>query len=266
MLLVDAYNALHVTGVLPPHLAGLDAPALAELVGASRWGRGKALLVCDGTKPRRWPRSVGGVELRFAGPGRDADTLIERLLRDSPDPRRITVVSSDQRLRRAAKRAGASSLTSEGFLAQLASDIDAPKARAASPAAGKPEVPLDPYALRRWLEEFGLGPDELRRIAGEASACRAAVAAPPPLDHSPEHQPGRRAEKRRTPARRETPAAPDAPRPLDLSDAQLHAMLAEALKIWPGVDLPADLDITQWLATLTDVPRSPPSRSARSRR
>lgn len=263
MLLVDAYNAIHVTGVLPPHLAGIDAPALAELVSGSRWGRGKALLVCDGTRPRGWPRAVGGVELRFAGPGRDADTLIERLLRDSPDPRRVTVVSSDQRLRRAAKRAGAASITSEGFLAQLASDIDAPKARAVSPAAGKPEVPLDPYALRRWLEEFGLGPDELRRIAGEASACRAA---PLKVEPTRDHDAPRRAGEGRAAARREpTPPAGES-RPLDLSDAQLHAMLADALKMWPGADLPADLDITQWLATLTDDPLSPPSRSARSSR
>lgn len=266
MLYIDAYNALHVTGVLPPHLAGLDPPALAELVGRSRWGRGKAMLVCDGVRRRGWPRQVEGVELRFAGPGRDADSLIERFLRDAPDPRRVTVVSTDQRLRKAAKRAGASSLTSEAFLAQIAADMEAPKARASSPAAGKPEVPLDPFALRRWLDEFGLGSDELRRLAGQA-----ATITPPVRD--------RRARARETdpapdpaPKRARVPGGGKAASPPsgagDLSDADLQRMLADALKMWPGADLPADLDITQWLATLVDSPRSssPPARPSRSRR
>lgn len=265
MLLVDAYNALHVTGVLPPHLAGLDAPALAELVGRSRWGRGRATLVCDGVKPRGWPREVEGVELRFAGPGRDADGLIERLLRDSPDPRRVTVVSTDQRLRKAAKRAGASSLTSEAFLAQIAADMEAPKARASSPAAGKPEVPLDAFALRRWLDEFGLGSDELSRLAGQAAAVahqvRQTRAARVETDHAPP-----------VPVRARVPDAEQSGAPPSgsghLSDSDLQRMLADALKMWPGADLPADLDITRWLATLVDIPArdTPSRRSSRSRR
>ncbi len=241
MLLVDAYNALHVTGVLPPHLAGLDGPGLAELIARSRWGSG-VVLVCDGVKPRGWPRAVEGVELRFAGPGRDADTLLERMIGDSPDPRRLTVVSSDHRVRRAGKRAGCKVLTSEGFLTQLAARIDSPRVPAGSPASGKPEVPLDAFALRRWLDEFGITPEELRRVAGAAKSRPAQPKAPPALtrpDAARPPSPKRRGKKRG-----------------ELSDAEMRSMLADALKMWSEADVPADLDVTAWLDTLINPPSS----------
>ena len=189
------------------------------------------MLVCDGVRRRGWPRQVEG-GTRFAGQ-RDADSPSSGFARRPT--RRVTVVSTDQRLRKAAKRAAASSLTSEAFLAQIATDMEAPKARASSPAAGKPEVPLDPFALRRWLDEFGLGSDELRRLAGQA-----ATITPPVRD--------RRARARETdpapdpaPKRARVPGGGKAASPPsgagDLSDADLQRMLADALRCG-GADLP----------------------------
>ncbi|MGP1273713.1 MAG: NYN domain-containing protein [Phycisphaerales bacterium] len=260
MLLVDAYNALHVTGVLPPHLAGLDGPALAELVARSRWGAsaGGAVLVCDGVKPRGWPTRVEGVELRFAGPGRDADTLIERLIADSPDPRRLTVVSSDQRVRKAARRRKCVSLTSPEFLRRLVGEVESPRVRGGSPAAGKPDVPLDPFALRRWLDEFGIGPEEIKRIAGEARTARSTHARPPEAGE---------AHSKETSQVKTRPPAASTSSGSDLTDADMRSMLAEAIKMWSQADIPADLDLTAWLDTLINPPdrdalgdRSPRSR------
>lgn len=71
MLIVDAYNVLHVTGVLPPELAGLEIEELADLALASRWGRQRIVLVCDGTDPaaRRSGRArhTGGTGVRSTG-------------------------------------------------------------------------------------------------------------------------------------------------------------------------------------------------------
>lgn len=265
MLIVDAYNVLHVTGVLPPDLAGLDAPALAELLGRTRWAS-RAILVCDGVKPRGWPARVGGVDLRFAGPGRDADTLIERLISDDPDPRRLTVVSSDGRIRKAARRAKCRALSSEGFLAQVVAQVQAPRARRASPAAGKPEVPLDPFALRRWLDEFGVTPEELRRMAGETARL---VKAPAVGDTGPSTSLPRAglrgAKERPSPAPPSRGKGVDGAAPSrgssssgDLSDAAMRSMLADALKMWAAADLPADVDLTAWLDSLL-TPPSPPS-------
>jgi hypothetical protein len=244
---------LHVTGVLPPHLAGLDAPGLAELVARSRKWPG-AVLVCDGVKPRGVP-GAPGVELRFAGPGRDADSLIERMIGDAPDPKRLTVVSSDRRVKAAAKRARCKALSSEGFLRQLVERIESGRVPAGSPSAGKPEVPLDAFALRRWLDEFGVSPDELRRMAGEASrAHRVDREKIVPIESA---------------LTRPDSVGPPSPsgrgwKKGDLSDAQMRTMLADAMKMWASSDLPADVDLTRWLDSLINPDRSD-GRSARSR-
>ena len=260
MLIVDVYNALHVTGVLPPHLAGLDAPGLAELVARSRkWS--EAVLVCDGARPRGTLAWIEGVELRFAGPGKDADSLIERMIGDAPDPKRLTVVSSDRRVQGAAKRARCKVLSSEGFLRQLVERIESGRVPAGSPSAGKPEVPLDAFALRRWLDEFGVSPEELRRMAGEAKA--------PLLRSGRGEGEGVVADDSgAAPRRKKEPSPTPPPRGRgskgDLSDAQMRTMLADALKMWASSDLPADVDLTRWLDSLINPDRSD-GRSPRSR-
>ena len=159
MLVVDVYNVLHVTGVLPPEIAGPDAPALARLVARSRYrGRG-AVLVCDGTpKPgeRGDPDWGGGIRLVHAGRGRDADGLIERLISEHTAPRRLLVVSDDRRLRTAARRRRAGWLGSAAFLGHLAEDATSSRG---APGPEKPG-PLDPEETDAWLREFGFGTED----------------------------------------------------------------------------------------------------------
>jgi len=158
MLVVDTYNVLHVTGVLPPDLAGLDAPDLAELVAASRWGRHHAVLVCDGTKPRGMRDAERGhVRVTYAGGGASADAHIERLLEDSSHPRRMTVVSNDRAVQRAARRRGAKVLGAEAFLRQLVADAAAAPRRG-RPAPRRDPGPLTPGQVEAWLRYFGLEP------------------------------------------------------------------------------------------------------------
>lgn len=160
MLVIDTYNVLHVTGVLPPEIAGLEPADLADLVAASRWGRHQAVLVCDGTKPREAraaPR--GAVRIAYAGGGATADASIERMLEESSHPRRITVVSSDRQVQRAARRRGAKVLRSDDFLRQLATDAArAPRGRRAAPR--RDPGPLSSRQVDAWLRYFGIDPTE----------------------------------------------------------------------------------------------------------
>jgi predicted RNA-binding protein with PIN domain len=160
MLLVDAYNVLHVTGVLPPELAGLEAADLAELVSASRWGRHQVQLVCDGTRPKdARPVPRGGVRVTYAGGGASADAAIERLLEECSHPRRITVVSNDRQVQRAARRRGAKVLRSDDFLRPLATDAArAPRGRRAAPR--RDPGPLSARQVDAWLRYFGIDPTE----------------------------------------------------------------------------------------------------------
>src|SRR5690606_36987961 len=97
-LLIDAYNVLHVTGVLAPEHAGPDLADLADLISRSRWSHLTTRLVCDGAGLGTLDLP-GKIEAVFAGPGGDADSLIETLLQRDSAPRSVRVVSSDRRLR-----------------------------------------------------------------------------------------------------------------------------------------------------------------------
>ena len=108
-LIVDTYNVLHVVGVLPPDLAGIDTQGLIDLIGRSRYRGERAFLICDGRPRERAPRGrFGPLSVRYAGGGSTADELIEALIQTSSSPRRLTVVSSDRQIVRAARRQGIS--------------------------------------------------------------------------------------------------------------------------------------------------------------
>lgn len=159
MLVVDAYNVLHVTGVLPPDLAGLEVHELAALVGASRWGRHHAVLVCDGTRPRDQPARAHhhGVAITYAGGGVSADAAIEQMLEASSHPRRMTIVSNDHQVQRAARRRKAHVLTADAWLRQLAQDHARP--RNGRRASGRRDIgPLTAEQVDAWLRYFGMDP------------------------------------------------------------------------------------------------------------
>jgi len=160
MLIVDAYNVLHVTGVLPPDLAGLEAPDLADLIAASRWGRHQAVVVCDGTRPKDMRSAApGNVRVAYAGGGASADAAIERLVNESSHPRRITVVSNDREVQRSARRRGAKVLRADDFLRQLATDA-ARAPRGKRSVARRDPGPLTSRQVDAWLRYFGIDPSE----------------------------------------------------------------------------------------------------------
>ncbi|MFO0962701.1 MAG: NYN domain-containing protein [Phycisphaerales bacterium] len=160
MLIVDAYNVLHVTGVLPPDLAGLEAPDLADLIAESRWGRHQVVVLCDGTKPAKLrPHGRTGIRVHYAGAGVSADAAIERMVNESSHPRRLTVVSNDRAVQRSARRRGAAILRADAFLAQLAHDASQPR-RGRRATARREPGPLTSKQVDAWLRYFGLDPAE----------------------------------------------------------------------------------------------------------
>lgn len=155
-LLLDAYNILHVVGVLPPDLAGIDLEELADLVAGSRFRGEETILVCDGT-PRRHAVGHSTVHVRFAGPGVTADEAIMRLVRRSNAPRRVTVVTSDREIAQAVRRRRATVIGSDRFLAMLAEDHALPAARPRTPGGG--HHPADRRQVEAWLRLFDLDPE-----------------------------------------------------------------------------------------------------------
>ncbi|MCL4207586.1 MAG: NYN domain-containing protein [Pirellulaceae bacterium] len=127
-LIIDGYNLLNATGIAGGGTAGsslaqsraalLDFLA-ARLAAADRY---TTTVVFDGRNapPGLAPTFIHrGITVRFARPHREADDLIEELIRSDTSPRRLTVVSSDHRLHRAARRRRATPIDSEVWFRQF---------------------------------------------------------------------------------------------------------------------------------------------------
>ncbi len=152
-LLIDTYNVLHTTGILPPEMAGIDVGGLIRLISSSRYQRQLVTLVCDGTGPA--PSSAGPprqIAVRFAGPGREADDLIRELIDAASDRRRITVVTSDRAVAAAARTRRCRTITSQAFLGHLLADAQTKS----KPPNDRPTGPLDKKRVDQWIEQFGV--------------------------------------------------------------------------------------------------------------
>src|SRR5512145_1807881 len=102
-LLIDGYNLLHAAGIFPAggpptleraRLALLDF--LVERLPVKEVSR--TTVVFDAAQaPPGLPHAIEhrGLAVRFARRGRSADDLLEELILAEPDPRNLTVVSSD---------------------------------------------------------------------------------------------------------------------------------------------------------------------------
>ena len=162
-LILDAYNVLHASHVLPGKWSDVDAAGLCRMIDRAGVKGGRASVVCDGTpnpdlikrlpEPRRsgpeMHYTLGAVELIYAGGGKDADSLIEQMVEDERDPRNLIVISNDRRVQRAARRRGATPMGSEPFLRRLADALRTPTA----PADAKPTTEPD---AEGWIRKFGL--------------------------------------------------------------------------------------------------------------
>ncbi|MEX2188958.1 MAG: NYN domain-containing protein [Pirellulales bacterium] len=162
-ILIDGYNLLHVTGIFGRGIGpgGLERSRrallnfLAESIDPNELPR--TTVVFDAVDaPRGLPREVkhGDMTVHYATGYDSADALIEQLVAKSSTPRRLTVVSSDHRLQRAARRRRATAIDSDvwyGALVERRRERNLP-----SPAAAaKPEVPLSPDQVEYWLSAFG---------------------------------------------------------------------------------------------------------------
>jgi hypothetical protein len=106
--------------------------------------------------PPGLPRQMDhrGLKVCFAVQHESADALIEELIRADFTPRQLTVVSSDHRIQRAARRRKARAVDSEAWFDELLRrQLSPPRPEAAAPA--KPNGPLAAAEVELWLSRFG---------------------------------------------------------------------------------------------------------------
>jgi uncharacterized protein len=175
-LIIDGYNLLHASGILG---RGIGRGSLERSRNAlinfllqsleEEQLAGTTVVFDARDAPRGLARVVkhGGLTVRFADPNLDADDVIETLIKANSSPRRLTVVSSDHRLHRAARRRKATAIDSDQWYAQVLRErID--RARQQSPSL-KPSGPISEGEVRFWLRTFGLDEPEAAKPAGPAA-------------------------------------------------------------------------------------------------
>jgi hypothetical protein len=162
-LLIDGYNLLHATGITGqgtgPGGFQRSRLALLNFLAASIKPEelSQTTVVFDShDAPWGLPRALEhcGIAVRFAAKYESADALLEELIRADSTPRRLTVVSSDHRVQRAARRRKAKAIDSDVWYAELVrARRERQEAASASPA--RPAVPLLAEDVNYWLRQFG---------------------------------------------------------------------------------------------------------------
>ncbi len=168
LVIIDGYNVLHEAGIIDRHIGpgslhrarlallnflveSLDANVVAETV-----------VVFD-SKDAPWglPRmsAYRGLTVHFASKYPDADSLIEELILEESSPKRMTVVSSDHRLQKAARRRKAQAIDADLWYRKTLR-ARAAKKFAAPVGPERPPVPLLDEDVEYWLRQFG-GQDSL---------------------------------------------------------------------------------------------------------
>ncbi len=168
-LLIDGYNLLHASGILPrgvgPSTLERARGALLNFLVESLEPdelRGATAVFDARTAPPGLPRIVDhrGLRVHFALQIRAiADELIEKLILADSSPRKLIVVSSDHRLQRAARRRRATPIDSDVWYAEVLKRRIA-RQKPAVIDAPKPPGPLSPSEVSYWLGKFGVVADE----------------------------------------------------------------------------------------------------------
>jgi predicted RNA-binding protein with PIN domain len=166
LLLIDGYNLLHETPWLGRARTGVALERArerlaAELSAALGEIRQRTIIVYDAPRQgRAGPASAerDGIQIRFAYGHEDADALLAELIQRCTAPRRLTVVSSDHQVARAARRRGARSIGSREWYAALRSgrillavEAKSLEGECAEQARDGQSPPTDPDAWLRWF-------------------------------------------------------------------------------------------------------------------
>ena len=165
-LIIDGYNLMYAAGILGRGIGpgGLERSRLALLNFVAEAIDAEELptttIVFDARHaPPGLPSMLvhRGMTVCFAARHENADELIEELIRADSAPRRLTVVSSDHRLQRAAHHRRARAIDSDRWYSDMLRHRAA-RGAAPSPATVKPTQPAA-GEVEFWLRQFADEPE-----------------------------------------------------------------------------------------------------------
>ncbi len=203
-LLIDGYNLLNAAGILG-HGVGPGSLERARLALLNFLAESldpqqipQTTVVFDAhNPPPGLPRALShrGLAVRFASEYEDADSLIEELIRRESAPRRLTVVSSDHRLQRAARRRKARAVDSDAWYAEVVR-FRRQRQRTTAEAPARPPVPLLAEDVNYWIRQFGgesaltrFVEEELQQLSGEPTTVDEPTKDEPPAEDAGSDKP-----------------------------------------------------------------------------
>jgi predicted RNA-binding protein with PIN domain len=154
-IIIDGHNLLHTTHKSEEGSQTLSDVQLCRIVGRYlKLIRENGEIIFDGTGPRDKSGfdGISNLEVFFAGQD-TADTVIEHKIKASTAPKRLTIVSSDRRLRRAAQTRKAAAVKSEDFWIDVQKQLR--KRRTVREPAEK-HLGLTEGETEKWLDFFGI--------------------------------------------------------------------------------------------------------------
>lgn len=161
-LLIDGYNLMHAAGIIGRGVGpgGLERSRQAllnfvvEAVDDRELMHTVVVFDAEGAPPGL-PRTMQhkGITVRFAAGYEDADSLIEELIQADSAPRRLTLVSSDHRLQRAARRRRATAVDSDRWY-RAAVERRQRRHGQRPPTSDKPPEPSTEFEVEFWMREL----------------------------------------------------------------------------------------------------------------
>ena len=153
-LLIDGYNLLR-TIQRDGDASSNEAP-MCRLISCylcRKKDAGKIIFDGIGPPDKSSLRDIANLEVIFSG-GYEADDIIEQLVLENTAPKRLVVVSSDRRVKSAAKKRKAVAVNSDVFWYELIKFLE--KRRPGNPEPPGKRNGISENETKEWLEEFGL--------------------------------------------------------------------------------------------------------------
>jgi predicted RNA-binding protein with PIN domain len=155
MFIIDGHNLLHTVLKTEEGEASIDDKQLCRIISNYMKLTGQtAEIIFDGAGPRDKSGfdNINGLEISFAGLGTDTDSIIEDKIRASTAPKRLAIVSSDRRLRKAARTRKATSIKSENFWNNINKQLSRKRPKK---EPGAKRHGLSDSETKQWLDYFG---------------------------------------------------------------------------------------------------------------
>lgn len=156
MLIIDGYNLLRAVQNLTEQSFNITDVQLCQIVSEYLYRiKKKGSIVFDGIGPRDKSgfNNLFNLEAVFSGTSHEADDVIEKLILENTAPRNLSVVSSDRRIRTAAKKRKAADVDCVDFWTEVIKQLERKKKRPAEPEAKF--VGISEAETEYWLREFG---------------------------------------------------------------------------------------------------------------